>query len=93
MAPLIAATLDALAKSLPPAPDRIELHVHPNSYIRYPQWFAVFDKANKPLVSALGTDSKPIRVTENKYVPVDWGVAENHTRGTYTPVRYAEDYP
>lgn len=85
---LTVATLDALAKSLPPAPDRIELHVHPNSYIRYPQWFAVFDKANKPLVSALGTGNRPIRVTENKYVSVDWGVAENHTRNMFSIVRY-----
>lgn len=88
MTTLTAATLDALAKSLLPAPDHIELHVHPNSYIRYPQWFAVFDKANKPLASALGTGSRPIRVTENKYVSVDWGVAENHTRNTFSVVRY-----
>lgn len=82
----LTATLDALMKSLPPKPDRIELHVHPDSYIQYPQWFVVFDKANKPLAGAFC--GRPIRVTENKYVSVDWGVLENHTSGVYGIVRY-----
>lgn len=84
MAAITLEMLAALKESLPPAPDRVEFRIHPESRNRYPNFFKSFEKENQ---SPFGGHIIP--VIEDLWMPIDAGVLWDKSKLMPTPVRYA----